>query len=90
MRGIWSSGILSVAAAVLSGCTQTTSPAVPLFGAYFPSWLICLLAGVIGSVLVRVVLVRIGLDDGLPFRLLTYTCVAAIIGFVLALTVFGR
>lgn len=90
MRGIWSFGILPVTAVVLTGCTRTASPAVPLFGAYFPSWLICLLGGVIGAVVVRVLLVRIGIDDGLPFRLLTYTGVAAIIGFVLALTVFGR
>lgn len=90
MRGISGSGVLLTAAAVMTGCTRPSSPSVPLFGAYFPSWLICLLAGVIGAVIVRVIMVRIGIDEGLPFRLLTYTGVAAIIGFTLALTVFGR
>ena len=66
------------------------SPATPLFGAYFPSWLICSAAGVIGALLVRMLLIRIGLDAQLPLRLLLYISIAAIIGFLLALTVYGR
>lgn len=63
---------------------------MPLFGAYFPSWLICATAGVLGSVAVRAVFVRAGIDAVLPFRLPVYASLAAAIGFVLALTVYGR
>lgn len=90
MRSISGFGIALAGAASLTGCSTSHAPAIPLFGAYFPSWLICLVAGSIGAVIVRVVFVRVGIDDGLPFRLLTYTCVAASIGFALALTIFGR
>jgi len=90
MRGISGFGIVATAAVGLTGCSGTRSPEVPLFGAYFPSWLVCLIAGTIGAVIMRVVLVRVGIDEGLPFRLLTYACIAAVIGFGLALTVFGR
>ncbi|MBL8579882.1 MAG: hypothetical protein JNK47_21975 [Mesorhizobium sp.] len=83
--------MLFAAVAGLSGCTPSqNSPSIPFFGAYFPSWLICLIGGVVGAVVVRVVFVRIGLDDGLPFRLLVYSCMAAAIGFILALAFFGR
>ncbi|WP_454915937.1 YtcA family lipoprotein [Xanthobacter sediminis] len=66
------------------------SPSLPLFGAYFPSWLICAAAGVIGAVVMRGVFIRLGIDEVLPWRLLVYACLAALIGFVVALTVYGR
>lgn len=69
---------------------RSVSPSIPLFGAYFPAWLICTGAGVLGAAVVRVAFVRLGVDELLPWRLLTYICVAAIVGFALALTVFGR
>ena len=85
--GVW---VLFVAATT-TGCTSSRhSPSIPFFGAYFPSWLACLLAGVVGAVIVRIIFIRIGLDDGLPFRLLIYTCIAMTIGFLLALAFFGR
>ena len=85
--GVLVSGAL---AGPLGGCTAPTSPAVPLFGAYFPSWLLCAAAGVVGAVVGRVVLIRLGVDEGMPLRLLVYTCLAAAIGFTLAAAVFGR
>lgn len=89
-RNISRFGIFAASVIGLAGCSEQRSPALPLFGAYFPSWLFCILAGVIGAVIVRVIFVRIGVDEGMPFRLLVYTCIAAIIGLSLALTVFGR
>lgn len=61
-----------------------------MFGAYFPSWLLCAVIGVLGAVLVRLVFVRAGIDDALPVRLPVYVCVAAGIGFAVALLGFGR
>ncbi len=73
----------------LCGCSGG-APTVFLAGAYFPAWLLCAVAGILGAVVVRVVLVAVGLDDGIPFRLLTYVAIAVAIGLVVSLVGFGR
>lgn len=73
-----------------SGCTSGQAPSVFIFGSYFPSWLMNAFAGVIGSVLIRLVFIKIGVDDILPWRLLVYTCLAISIGLALSMIVFGR
>ncbi len=88
--GLRTPGLLGSTAVCLAGCSGQASPAVPLFGAYFPSWLICLVAGVVGAVAARSLFIRLGIDDVLPWRLLVYTCLAAAIGFVMALVLYGR
>lgn len=88
--GVFAYGGLLAVALSLGGCLGPSSPSLAAFGAYFPSWLFCTLVGVIGAVVVRGVFIKLGLDETLPWRLLVYTCVAAIIGFVLALSVYGR
>ena len=72
------------------GLDWPMSPSLPLFGAYFPSWLICAGVGVIGAAAVRVAFIRLGVDEILPWRLLVYSCVATIIGLAVSLIVFGR
>lgn len=74
----------------LQGCGYAVSPSLPFYGAYFPSWLICAALGVLGSVLVRIILIRLGVDEGIPFRTLVYICLACLIAFVIAATAFGR
>ncbi|MCF7984162.1 MAG: DUF1656 domain-containing protein [Thiohalocapsa sp.] len=65
------------------------SPALPFYGAYFPSWLICAVVGILGTVLVRTLLIRLGVDAGIPLRTLVYLALASLIASTLALTVFG-
>ena len=74
----------------LAGCSVEGAPTIPLAGAYFPSWLASALVGTLGSVLVRVVFVRIGLDDVLPLRLLVYVSLGFAIAFAVAQQFFGR
>lgn len=83
-------GLLAVATLGLGGCAARTSPSLPLFGAYFPSWLICATAGIIGAIVLRALFIRVGIDDLLPWRLIVYVSLAAAIGFGVALTVYGR
>ncbi|MFC7553729.1 YtcA family lipoprotein [Pseudoroseomonas wenyumeiae] len=78
------------AALSLAGCDAPLSPAVPFLGAYFPFWLICAATGVLGAVVLRVIFVKIGIDEHLPLRLLVYACLAAIMGLALALALYGR
>ncbi|MFD2030531.1 hypothetical protein ACFSKM_09985 [Ancylobacter dichloromethanicus] len=44
----------------------------------------------VGAVIVRLLFVRIGIDDALPVRLPVYVCIAAAIGFAISLLGFGR
>ena len=81
---------VSLAALPLAGCIPAGAPALPLFGAYFPSWLLCALLGILGAVVVRLFFIRAGLDDALPIRLPVYLCIAAAIGFAVSLLGFGR
>lgn len=83
-------GLTVLVAAAQSGCAPLGAPSLLFFGAYFPSWLACALVGILGAVVVRVVFVKMGVDDVLPARLLTYTCIAAGIGFLASLLSFGR
>ncbi len=72
---------------VLTGCSY--APSVYAFGSYFPSWLLCAALGILGAVLVRVIFIRLQIDDFLPFRLLIYICVALIIAIVISLVFFA-
>lgn len=74
----------------LQGCGFPASPSLPFYGAYFPFWLLCAALGVLGSVFVRILLIRLGVDDGIPFRTLVYIALACLIGFAVAATAFGR
>ena len=43
-------------AAFLTGCSL--SPAIPVIGAYYPSWLFCIIAGVILTLITRRAILR--------------------------------
>ena len=73
----------------VSGC-MPASPSVPLWGAYFPFWLVCAGIGVAVAVLGRVLFIRLGIDDGLPVRLLVYVCLGLLAAFGTALMLYGR
>jgi len=73
----------------LGGCAGG-APTIFLSGAYFPAWLLCAVAGILGAVLVRIVLVVFGVDDAIPFRLVTYAAVAIAIGLLVSIVGFGR
>jgi len=81
--------LAAMAALPLGGCSGG-APTIFLAGAYFPAWLICAVAGVLGAVVVRVALVALAIDDALPFRLGIYVCIAAAIGFLVSIVGFGR
>lgn len=73
-----------------AGCARPVAPTLSVGGSYFPSWLMCGLAGIALAVMMRVVLVRMGIDELLPVRLLVYTCLALAFAFGLSLCLFSR
>jgi hypothetical protein len=70
----WSrSAVVAVLAAAVSGCARTpAAPTFTVFGSYFPAWIVCALAGLVLTLVSRIVFVRTGLDEHLPVRLLVY------------------
>ncbi|MHC5653265.1 YtcA family lipoprotein [Stappia sp. ICDLI1TA098] len=75
---------------ILSLSMQAMAPSVPLFGSFFPSWLICLLIAVILTVATRVVFVITGVDDILRWRVPTYMSMTLALTFLMSLMFFGR
>lgn len=74
----------------LCGCTRSQAPSFPLLGSYFPSWLVCAFIGVIAAVIARILFIRVGIDEVLPWRLLVYVCLALAVAFVSSLLLFAR
>jgi YtcA-like protein len=70
---------LLLASSLLSGCSTAGAPSFPLFGAFFPAWLLCGIVGVIGAGAARVVFVATGLSDLLPYQLFVCTAIGVLI-----------
>jgi len=62
------------AASALGGCSA--SPSRSILGSYFPSWMLCALAGIVLTVLLRLALVRSGIDAEIPAPFLVYVSFA--------------
>ena len=80
---------MNVPASRTMAVMQAAAPPFSLFGAFFPAWLVCAVAGIVGALSLRVAFSVIQLDDGIPFKLLTYTCAALAIDCGLWLLLFG-
>ena len=63
----------------LSACSQGQAPSFLLFDSYFPSWLVGIFVAVPITLVLRAIFLRIGIDEVMPFRLLTYLCIGACI-----------
>jgi hypothetical protein len=76
--------------AVLGGCAAQGAPSFILFGAYFPSWMVCALIGIVGALAVRIVMVASGLSETLPFQLFVSASIGLIVAVSCWLLWFGR
>ena len=70
----------------LGGCSLAQAPAFFMFGSYFPSWLIGTAVGIVLMIPLRWILIRTGIDDALPLRLLFYVCLVLMITMVFSYT----
>jgi hypothetical protein len=75
---------LVLVALFLSGCSR--SPSFDILGSFFPAWLVCVAAGILLTVFVRFVLLRLRIVVAFPG--LTYPCLTALCTFALWLTFF--
>jgi hypothetical protein len=75
-RALWGS---AVSLTGLVGCSS--APSQNILGSYFPSWMICALAGLGATVVVRQFLVATGLDKTLPAPLVVYLALTVAFAF---------
>ncbi|WP_213780813.1 YtcA family lipoprotein [Caballeronia sp. dw_276] len=62
---------------LLPGCTW--SPSVNVLGAYYPDWLLCIVAAATGTVLFHLVLTRASLSDWLYPPAIAYPAIFALL-----------
>jgi hypothetical protein len=60
--------------AVLTGCSTRSAPALILFGAYFPDWLVFAILAIVVAIVARIAFGVAGLTQSVPFLL--FTCLA--------------
>ena len=69
---------LMLAALLCGGCSY--APNVPLFGAFFPAWMLCALIGIALALIVRTVGVVTGLASRVAIPAVTYVLLAMLFG----------
>ncbi|WP_127754855.1 YtcA family lipoprotein [Devosia sp. 1566] len=70
-------GTAVVLAVALPGCARVPhAPSVPIFGSYFPAWVICAVAGIIIAVMIRALFILLHIDQNLPTPPLVYLCLS--------------
>ncbi len=54
----------------LAGCDM--APLQPVFGAYFPSWMLCVIAGIGATLVMRLIFIGMTIEAALPAPFLVY------------------
>jgi hypothetical protein len=88
LGGSRSAGRVGVAILLtLPGCG--VAPSVNILGSFFPAWLICIVVGVVLTVLTRQVFVATGIAPDVGPAALVYPCLAGVWIFATWLLVFA-
>jgi len=66
------------------------SPSLVLFGASFPDWLFCIVAGVMGTATIHSLMGKYGVRERLAPLALSYPALAALLAMLLWLAVFHQ
>ena len=64
---------------LLSGCSEGRAPSFLGLGSYFPAWLVGVAISIPLTIAIRSALIRTGIDDALPLRLLVYSCLCVLL-----------
>jgi YtcA family len=70
-----------------AGCSR--APTFNILGSFFPSWILCGLLGIVLTVVARLVLVRVGIEQHLSPLVLVYPCLTAFFTFTIWLLFFS-
>ncbi|MCX5619686.1 MULTISPECIES: YtcA family lipoprotein [Bombella] len=82
--------VVSLSLVPSKGWAWVGAPSFPIVGAYFPAWLICLVIGGIGAVLLRTIFLALHVDGLLRFHLVTYLSLGSLVGLIGWLVLFGQ
>jgi hypothetical protein len=63
-------------------------PQINIIGSFFPSWMLCVLIGIVAALFIRLLLVRTGIDPYVGPRALVYPSVAIFVSLTLWVTLF--
>lgn len=83
----WARAAAAAAPIGLAGCSD--APSQNILGSYFPSWMLCVLAGIGAAILVRQALALVGIDKTLPAPLLVYLALTVFFAFAVWLAWLG-
>ena len=75
---------------LLTVTSCSSSPAQNILGSYFPSWMLCALIGIILTVIVYNIFVKIDIEEFIPAKLLIYLALAISLTFLIWLFWFGN
>jgi YtcA family len=73
--------------AALTGCGR--SPTFNILGSFFPSWLICLVAGILLATIANRIFARFALDEEILWPVVVYPCLALFFTCTLWLILFS-
>jgi hypothetical protein len=71
----------------IAGCRR--APTFNILGSFFPSWLICLFAGIILAVIASRIFARFALDKEILWPIVVYPCLTLFFASVLWLILFS-
>ena len=71
---------------LLGGCAY--SPTVDVLGSYFPSWMLCIIVGLVSTLIVRLLLIGFGIYSHLRLKPLVFSCMTISFTFVVWLGFF--
>jgi len=63
----------------LPGCSLDGAAAFEIAGAYFPGWMVCAVLGIFGACFLRLLFIRLGIDERVPLKLFFYSALSLIL-----------
>jgi hypothetical protein len=82
---IWFAELLALPA--LAGCRR--SPTFSILGSFFPSWLVCMFAGILLAAIANRILAHFHLDREIAWGIVVYPCLALFFACTLWLVFFS-
>ena len=80
--------LLALTLASTAGCTWAGAPSYELFGAFFPAWMLCALAGILAAAAARVAFTTARLVGVVPYQLAVCGAIGVIVALLVWLVVF--
>lgn len=72
---------------VLSGCAS--APSISILGAFFPAWMLCIIAGIVLTLVLRGLLLAVGLDEHVGPRGVIYPAAVVLLTLVTWMAFFA-